>query len=592
MLFIILFQNNKKLSQQTSSNTCCDTNVAANRLDSNLKVKQEPEIRAPLATRSASTLRLRKNSSFSVHSPNLDKKSPPPPSSEPPSPSCSASIDSPEDVLTGKNILGGNYMANRPNQNQDRKNFGSRPGNYSSSTSPASKPLSSTTSPTASPPSVPSNSSSVMPLVPSTVVTASQSHSSKNPISVVKMRQKPPIQFIETMLRDFLLCSHHRPVIMELSAMIQAITLRCPGALVWCGLSGEDRDSITLLAGGPLEYMPVLPSQLPMPSNNRRHNEMVRKHLRNAEQQIIERSKHSERRWIADKWQRKTIESTINEVILSTLSILDAHCFDRLDGNNNNLTSLYMKLFQPVEKVIKQETFEHRKIKETRITYMIRMDEPIVKVLCEWAVSHQRFGEHRAMVVAWLLEKRQSDITAVESLNPNDDGDSNDSVGFYNGLPIFQRNLMSFLDHDAPVLEDNCDDQIRIQFTNLVHLFCELIRHDVFSYDAYMCTLISRGELLTLPVSTLDVANTPTVNSNAMTAAPPTISTLPPTTPASRVGDDIMPPMEFKQKIEELDDSNVDDDLDKILQNIKVDQQDLMDAPDSPNRIVPNATIE
>lgn len=238
-----------------------------------------------------------------------------------------------------------------------------------------------------------------------------------------------------------------------------------------------------------------------------------------------------------------------------------------------------------------QETFINGKVKETRITYMARIDEPIVKVLCEWAVSHQRFGEHRAMVVAWLLEKRQSDITAVDSLSPADDADSNDSVGFYNGLPIFQRNLMSFLDYDVPVLEENCTDQSRIQFTNLVHLFCELIRHDVFSHDAYMCTLISRGELLTLPVHSNDMANTPTVNSNAMAVPPPTISTLPPTTPASRVGDDILPPMEFKPKIEELDDSNVDDDLDKILQNIKNDQQDLMDATDSP-KIEPNTNNE
>lgn len=37
--------------------------------------------------------------------------------------------------------------------------------------------------------------------------------------------------------------------------------------------------------------------------------------------------------------------------------------------------------------------------------------------------------------------------------------------------------------------------------------------------------------------------------------------------------------------MEELDDSNVDDDLDKILQNIKVDQQDLMDPADSPTKI-------
>lgn len=222
---------------------------------------------------------------------------------------------------------------------------------------------------------------------------------------------------------------------------------------------------------------------------------------------------------------------------------------------------------------------------------MARIDEPIVKVLCEWAVSHQRFGEHRAMVVAWLLEKRQTDITAVDSLSPADDGDSNESVGFYNGLPIFQRNLMTFLDYEAPVFEENCNDESRMQFTNLVHLFCELIRHDVFSHDAYMCTLISRGELLTMNIQSNEMASTPTGNSNSNSniMAPPTISTLPPTTPASR--DDILPPMEFKPKIEELDDSNVDDDLDKILQNIKNDQQDLMNAADSP-KIEPTTNNE
>ena len=36
-------------------------------------------------------------------------------------------------------------------------------------------------------------------------------------------------------------------------------------------------------------------------------------------------------------------------------------------------------------------------------------------------------------------------------------------------------------------------------FGNLVHLFYELVRNDVFSHDAYMCTLISRGDLLSGP---------------------------------------------------------------------------------------------
>lgn len=45
--------------------------------------------------------------------------------------------------------------------------------------------------------------------------------------------------------------------------------------------------------------------------------------------------------------------------------------------------------------------------------------------------------------------------------------------------------------------EDNPSPQNRAMFTNLVHLFSELIRHDIFSHDVYMCTLISRGDLNT-----------------------------------------------------------------------------------------------
>lgn len=49
------------------------------------------------------------------------------------------------------------------------------------------------------------------------------------------------------------------------------------------------------------------------------------------------------------------------------------------------------------------------------------------------------------------------------------------------------------------ILEEGCAASSSVQFTNLVHLFAELTRHDVFSHDAYMCTLISRGDLLSAP---------------------------------------------------------------------------------------------
>ncbi len=66
----------------------------------------------------------------------------------------------------------------------------------------------------------------------------------------------------------------------------------------------------------------------------------------------------------------------------------------------------------------------------------------MVTILCEWAVTGNRSGEHRAFVVAKLLDQRQSDI-----LNPDSDEEENGGGGgkdedFYSGggggTPVFQ----------------------------------------------------------------------------------------------------------------------------------------------------------
>lgn len=58
------------------------------------------------------------------------------------------------------------------------------------------------------------------------------------------------------------------------------------------------------------------------------------------------------------------------------------------------------------------------------------------------------------MAVAWLLDKRQSDVTSADSENATaDDKDSTSSANNQpGGLPVFQSLLMKFLDNDAPVL--------------------------------------------------------------------------------------------------------------------------------------------
>lgn len=55
-----------------------------------------------------------------------------------------------------------------------------------------------------------------------------------------------------------------------------------------------------------------------------------------------------------------------------------------------------------------------------------------------------------------------------------------------------------FLQFNLP--DDNPNDIDRQAFANLIQLFSELIRHDVFSHDAYMCFLISRGDLMSSPL--------------------------------------------------------------------------------------------
>lgn len=100
-----------------------------------------------------------------------------------------------------------------------------------------------------------------------------------------------------------------------------------------------------------------------------------------------------------------------------------------------------------------------------------------MKVLCEWALSSLRRGEHRGMAVARLLDKRQAEITGRESDSsaevvpggPSEDKDS--IVSTPATLPLFQPLLMSFLDHDAPVLGINNINKS----LSIIPIYCKFI---------------------------------------------------------------------------------------------------------------------
>nr|XP_034988306.1 mediator of RNA polymerase II transcription subunit 12-like protein isoform X2 [Zootoca vivipara] len=278
---------------------------------------------------------------------------------------------------------------------------------------------------------------------------------------------------------DFLSCPQHRPLVYGLSCMLQTITLCCPSALVWNYSTNESKN---INPGSPLDLLQVAPSSLPMPGGNSAFNQQVRGKIYEVEQQIKQRGCAVEVRWSFDKCQETTAGVTISRV-LHTLEILDRHCFDRSDSSNS-MESLYHKIFWPNQNKDSQEVATN--------------DEAVVTLLCEWAVSSKRAGKHRAMAVAKLLEKRQAEIE-VERCGEAEVLDEKESISSASlagsSLPIFQNVLLRFLDTQAPSLSDPNSEHEKMEFVNLVLLFCEFIRHDVFSHDAYMCTLISRGDL-------------------------------------------------------------------------------------------------
>ncbi|KAK9870736.1 hypothetical protein WA026_008304 [Henosepilachna vigintioctopunctata] len=331
-------------------------------------------------------------------------------------------------------------------------------------------------------------------------------------------KENIPPNSIQNSLLEYQNCPLHRDMVIQLSSIIHSITLECPTSLVWCGAGGE-----SIWYGSPLDKLSINLSSLPMAA--RCDMNTYRKQLKHAENVIKERSKRAEGRWCTKKSQESSSAGTITAKVLTSLDALDRHKFDRMDATNS-LDTLYTKVFSDCSD----------------------QENAVVKLLCEWAVSPERTGEHRALAVAALLDRRQSDASngTDQEAAANDDKDSNCSTPA--GPPMFQSLLMKFLDIDAPVPSpDDCPAK-KTAFSNLVHLFSELIRRDVFSHDAYMCTLISRGDLSGLEEIT-DVTH---------------------------------PKIEDHSQAMDYDDANIDHDLDKILQNIKEDQQNSMDVPDSP----------
>uniref|UniRef100_A0A915HQD2 Mediator complex subunit Med12 domain-containing protein n=1 Tax=Romanomermis culicivorax TaxID=13658 RepID=A0A915HQD2_ROMCU len=260
---------------------------------------------------------------------------------------------------------------------------------------------------------------------------------------------------------EFTKCSFHKSIVLSLSGIIQSILVDCPISLIWNGLKVNPNgiDSRSYLSGSPLDLLPCFPSQLPMPDGGA--TDTIRDQLKYLEQEVRQRSLAVDNRWSFDNRELSGLSAIVSD-ILNILESLDKYCYDR-SNETNNLNTLYSRIFSQEDKDFDEA-----------------MEIVIIKFMCYYAITAQRSGSYRAIVIVRLLEKRKNECV------------SNLENGRSASYP-FQNVLFEFLDTEA--VPPPINDRPRVEFSNLILLFNEFIRADLFSHDAYLKCLISRGEI-------------------------------------------------------------------------------------------------
>ena len=220
--------------------------------------------------------------------------------------------------------------------------------------------------------------------------------------------------------------------------------------------------------GSPLDLLQQAPSQMLIAPSAAQffggEQEFVNQ-LRQMERQISRRSMAIEVKWSWDKCRDPLTAATISRV-LEVIKVLDEHLplIKNAESKLDPIRPIYEQIFRP-----------HGAMPGNSETSNMAA---LVGTLCDWAVSSKRFGYHRGLLVAKLLALRQDE---VESQEPNRK----------RSIPHFQSELFQYLNDSAPV------GQTSKGFHNLICLYAELIRHDVFSHTFYVSSLISRGEVST-----------------------------------------------------------------------------------------------
>ncbi|VDN57047.1 unnamed protein product [Dracunculus medinensis] len=284
------------------------------------------------------------------------------------------------------------------------------------------------------------------------------------------------------LFEDLLQCQKQRPIILILCGLLYGILIDCPGALIWNNFhvaEGRPPSLLHQLCASPLDHLPCEIEALPMPAGVGTDKIMHFIHLRVEE--VKRRSHNVENHWSLNQTQKDGF-ALIVRVCLEILGVLDSARHDQ----PHSIERIYNLIFSGPSK----ESFEHE--------HAIR-----VKVLLHWAVTVEREGTHRASIVASVLALRINHrkgfrFGQFKFLKNINKFFSLIFVNIFAGNHHLQDILVEYLETESP---QPGQPYFYEEFSNLMHLFVELLRAGVFSHDLYVKSLITTGEMMeSLPI--------------------------------------------------------------------------------------------
>ncbi|CAJ0595168.1 unnamed protein product [Cylicocyclus nassatus] len=248
-------------------------------------------------------------------------------------------------------------------------------------------------------------------------------------------------------------CSALKSVIHMLTAILQSIVIDVPAAVVWNNFKVQTAEKhpfiLSQLCGSPLDLLPCPVYKLPHLAGKGSERFIDLLKLRSAE--IIRRSQAVQDNWSFDP-EALSFAKLVNGYV-SVITILDS--VDMLEPHI--VQAFGKRIF-----TFKSENWAEEVLMR-------------IKLMLHWAVTAEREGSRRAVIVAKVLHHR---VLEQQS--------------YMFGPFHMQDIILSYLDTEAPTPESKFFHR---EFASLVTLFIELIRFKLFDHDSFVKELIKSGEV-------------------------------------------------------------------------------------------------